>query len=276
MAIPIRTAKEIEGIRAAGALTTGIIRQLSGLCRPGVTTASLARAAESIMLDRGAEPVMRDQTNAAGERFPFAASICVNEEVGIGLPGPRRIRPGDVVGIDVALRYGGWCADAASTVVVPGETARSPSELVGPARCHAVASIHPTAGLPSLDFIAQSVRGIFRRAIERLRPGLAWPQVVSAIARDAGQAGLTLLPDFGAHGVGTDLHESPELTPATDLVLRPGMVLAVEPVFVTGSPDLVDLLDGWGAATADRGVAFHEERTIALTRAGPVVLAGPL
>lgn len=252
MAIAIRTAKEIDGVRTAGLLATEIIRQLSHHCRPGVTTASLARTAESIMRSHEAEPVMCRQTNAAGERFPFAASICINEEVGVGLPGPRRIRPGDVVSIDVALRLDGWCADAATTIVMPGERS------------------------PRLAEVSRTVRDILGRAIERLRPGARWLEVAASLAWDARQSGLTLVPDFGAHGVGRELHEPPELAPATDLVLRPGMVLAIEPVFVTGAANLVDLLDGWGAATKDRGIAFHEERTIAVTRAGPVVLAGSM
>lgn len=268
MAIPIKSPREIEAIRRAGRLLWSVLGGAVRDARVGVTTGELDARIAAAMGEAGAEPVLLGLRRQDGPPFPACSSISVNEEVVHAVPGVRILRTGDVVTIDAALRRGGWCADAARTLVVGEETNEGVAGLVHAARA-------------CLD-----------AAIAAMTPGAAWSAAAGAAASAARAAGVRLVRTYAGHGIGRTLHEPPEAgfldagsgrgwARGQDFILRPGMVLTVEPIVTEGAgdgsddPGLIGTDDGWTVLARDRSRACHEERTVAVTRGGPVVLTGP-
>lgn len=253
MAIPIKSPRDIEGVRCAGRLLSRILDDAVSDMRPGVSTASLNDMIRAMMLAEDAEPLMQ------AEGFPGAVSITINEEVTHAPPGPRLIREGQIVTVDAALRFGGWCADAARVTVVGG------------------------VGDPEHRRLAAAARDAIRNGLAAMGPGVPWSRVRRTIAATAEAAGFRLMPTCSGHGIGRALHEPPEASFAEnrsgqrasacqDFVLRPGMVLTIEPVLVVGRPEPLVLEDAWTVVTADRSAAAHEEETVAVTGTGVSVL----
>lgn len=253
MAIPIKSPRDLDAMRRAGDALAAVLRDTMRMLRPGLTTAEIDAAVRARIAAVGAEPVMLE----AG--FPGAASITIDEEVSHAPPGPRVLRGGQVVTVDAALRLNGWCADAARVAVV--------GEPAGPDRAR----------------LAAAARGAVRAAVAAAGPGVRWSAVSRAALGEAARAGCRVVPDCPGHGIGRGLHEAPEASFAgfesgqegsacQDFVLRPGMVLTIEPVLVLGRPDTVVLDDAWTVVTADRSAAAHEEETVAVTGTGVLVL----
>ncbi len=276
MPIPIKSPGDIVAMGRAGALAWRIVTEAVESVRVGVTTAELDDLIAGRMAASGAEAVLKGFRCGGGPAFPACSSICVNEEVVHGVPGDRILRDGDLVTIDLALRLDGWCADVARALVV-GSRSDGPS---GPDRF----SVSPA--------LAQSAARCVNAGLAAMAAGRRWSEVARAVAGEAGASGVRLVGAYAGHGIGRDLHEPPEAwlgdgTPATgpegagaqDFVLRPGMVLTLEPIVMEGlgaegRAALIALDDGTVLA-GDRHRACHEERTVAITRAGPVVLTGP-
>lgn len=262
--IRIASPRDLDEIARAGALLDAILRQALARVAPGVTTASIDAFIRERMRETGAEPVMEREHSPRGGVFGHACSVTVNEEVMHAPPGPRRLREGDVFTIDAALRLNGWCVDAARCGMVSGESAR--------------VAHHDQIELP------HTAKRLLAALIEAMVPGRRWSEAWVA-AMQACRADARVIPGFAAHGVGRELHEAPAIEictdpvghaplPRQDLVLRPGMVLAIEPILMagTGAAETVELDDGWTIATRTRGRACFEEETVAVTRRGPRVL----
>jgi methionyl aminopeptidase len=265
MAIWLRSPAEIDRMRRAGALLAEILREGAERFTPGITTREVDALIQHRIRSAGAEPVMLNYRGQRSEAppFPGAAAICINEEVVHCPPGPRIVREGDIATIDCALSLDGWCADAAVTVAV-GETE------------------------PGRAKLASGAGRVLEEAIAAVGPGVWWSSIAATARRAAEAEGLWLLPDFSGHGIGSALHEPPcaafELPQigrtasgvrspgGLDFLLRPGMTFTIEPVLVPGRTRVLGLDDGWTTVTADRSPAAHEERTIAVTRAGIQVL----
>ena len=275
MAIPLKSPRDIDAMRRAGAVLWGVLSDAAASARPGTTTRALDALIAGRIRSAGAEPVMR----AAG--FPGAASITLNEEVVHAPPGPRILRGGDIATIDASLRLDGWCVDAATTVRV-GTAWHS--------------------GVLKLQLAATEA---LSAAIAVIAPGRRWSEVAEAAAGVARRATCSLVVEYAGHGIGRNLHEPPAAPfhwdsggdgsqpvalpvppirpdsgghppPARqDFILRPGMVLTIEPVLVLGRPEVLGLDDAWTVVTADRSAAAHEERTVAVTRGGALVLTAP-
>ena len=252
MAIPIKSPADIEGMRRAGALLWRILEDCLLHARAQATTSSIESLIASRIVEAGADPVMR----TGG--FPGAASITVNEEVAHAPPGPRRLREGDLVTIDASLRLDGWCADAARAFAV-GDPTPQASRLLG------------------------AVRASMESVIAAIRPGVRWSQVARAVLPPPGGS---VIREYAGHGIGRALQEPPAApflpnssgqmpSAGQDFVLRPGMVLTVEPVLALGRPEVLGLDDAWTVVTADRSAAAHEERTVAVIRGGALVLTAP-
>jgi methionyl aminopeptidase len=278
IAIWLKSPDEIDRLHRAGAVLSDILRDAADEVRPGRTTAQVELFIREAIEKVGAEPVMLGYRGTKGDAppFPSAAAVCINEEVVHAVPGPRLFRTGDIATVDCALRYGGWCADAAISMVV-GQEARGAGEAGSPG----AESGH--------DRLAAAVRRVVIVAIEACGPGVPWSEVVRAAVRAAETEGYWLLPDFAGHGIGRNLHETPgagfeiELRGSSDapksggaagldFVLRPGMTFTIEPVLVSEPTRVLGLDDGWTTVTADRSAAAHEEHTVAITRAGVRVL----
>lgn len=268
MPIHLKSPGEIAAMRRAGEAAWSLIESALARARPGDTTAEVAARLASDIAAIGAEPILQGRSAGAGPPFPACCCICVNEEALHGIPGPRILRDGDVISVDLALRLDGWCADAASAAIV------------GRAQ-------------PGLSARLAAARAVVDAGIATMTPGARWSAVARAAEEAAASAGLRLAAGYAGHGIGRDLHEppaaplwhpwtGPEAVRVQDFALRPGMVLTIEPVLILGGrsgsgsdrPELVELDDGFTVVTGDRAPACHEERTVAVTREGPVVLTG--
>jgi methionyl aminopeptidase len=243
----LRTPDEIALIDRACAIVHEVLDALARAAVPGVTTAELDRIAAEGARARGAAPAFLGYHG-----YPASLCVSVNDEVVHGIPSPtRRLAAGDVVGLDFGVVADGWFGDAARTVAV-GRVAPAAARL--------------------LEVGAEALR----RAVGAALPGGTTGDVGAAVQRWVEGQGFSVVRDFVGHGIGRRLHEPPHVpnygTPGTGERLRPGMVLALEPMVNAGAPDVEQLDDGWTAVTADGSLSAHFEHTVAITEKGPVVL----
>jgi methionyl aminopeptidase len=256
MAITLRSRREIEMMRRAGALVASVLSKLQEIAAPGVTTADLDALALRMTVDAGAEALFKG-VRSAQARIPFPGAICasVNEQVVHGIPSRDMVlRKGDILSIDFGVRLGGYCGDAAVTTPI-GEISEDKRRLVE---------------------ITREVLGI---AIARIRPGIRWSRIAGLMQRHAESAGFSVVRDFVGHGIGTRMHEDPKVPNfvseellAEDIVLAPGMVLAVEPMINAGGSSVRTLGNGWTVVTRDGACSAHFEHTIAVVEGGCEVL----
>ena len=272
--IALRSSAEIDSIRAAGALAARALDAARGACIAGAMTIDIDRAAEQAIRQGGGEPLFlgyRGSSSRAGgaDRPAYPASTCVsvNEELVHGVPGTRMIRNGDLVSIDVGVRLDGWCADTATTVAV-GQVAAERRAML---ECAELMLAHAIAGIA---------------------PGRRWSGIVAELESIAERAGYAIAADFVGHGIGRALHEAPQV-PCTlskafvehnDFTLRPGMVLAIEPMLVLETPRRVGddarlvnpacrlASDGWTVTVDSEAPSCHVEHTVVVTRDGAEIL----
>lgn len=257
MAIIRKSPQQIERIRRSGRLVHEALRRCREACRPGATTAQISAAAQSVIDETpGAVALFKDHPaqNTAVRPFPAVTCISVNEEVVHGIPGNRVIRDGDIVSIDFGVRHEGWCGDAATTILVGNVSAENRR-------------------------LCEVTEHVLRIAIENARPGRAWSRIARQMQSYAERAGLGIVRDYVGHGIGASMHEDPKVPNYVsdelrkrDFELRPGMVLAVEPMCLAGGEEVKVLNDGWTVVTADGKYAAHYEHTIAVTETGCEVL----
>lgn len=248
--IELRTAEEIARIRDAAAIVQEVLAEVAAAAAPGVTTAELDRVAARGTAARGATPAFLGYHG-----YPAVLCVSVNDEVVHGIPSDRRaLAEGDVVGLDFGVSFHGWFGDAARTVPV-GRVSPQAARLLA-------------VGEEAL-----------RRGVAAAVPGARLGDVGAAVQRWVEGQGCSVVRDFVGHGIGRKLHEPPQVpnygAPGTGLRLRPGMVLAIEPMVNAGRPGVRTLDDGWTAVTEDGSLSAHFEHTVAVTEEGPVVLSQP-
>jgi methionyl aminopeptidase len=248
--VELKSASEISGIREACLIVHEVLREVLAAVAPGVTTLELDRMAERGALSRGARPAFKGYHG-----YPHAACISVNEEVVHGIPSARRLVEGDIVGIDFGVCYRGFFGDSAYTVAVGREVAAGARALL------------------------DAAREALARAVAAARPGAHLGDIGFAVESYVESCGYSVVREFVGHGIGRKLHEGPPVPnfgrPGTGLTLRPGMVLAVEPMVNAGRPEIRTLDDGWTAVTADGSLSAHFEHTIAITPGGAEILSLP-
>jgi methionyl aminopeptidase len=255
VAIVLKSSHEIEKMRAAGRIVHRVLQQCQELCVPGVTTREIDEEAYRIFTAAGGRGLFKNYpTYRPSEGFPSNLCISVNEVVVHGIAGDRKIQDGDIVGIDCGVQLDGWCGDSAVTV------------MVGNVR-------------PEVRELCETTRHVLELAIENMRPGRTWSQVARLMQGYAERAGLSVVRDFVGHGIGQKMHEDPKVPNFVsrelirhDIMLREGMVLAVEPMCNLGGKDVVTLDDGWTVITLDRQPSAHYEHTVAVTADGADVL----
>lgn len=254
--IILKSAREIELIRAAGRVVHGVLNQTRELARPGVSTAELNAAAEELIKEAGGVPLFKGVRNPQA-KFPFPAALCtsINEELVHGIPGDRRLVEGDVLSVDCGVRLAGYCGDSATTIAI-GTVSTEAQHL--------------------LDVTWRALEV----AIEEICPGRMWSEVARKIQVLVESEKLSIVRDFVGHGVGREMHEEPKVPnywsdkqQPLDFELVPRMVLAVEPMVNLGT-HLVGYGDdsGWVVVTRDRKYAAHFEHTLAVTDTGVDVL----
>lgn len=244
--INIRTHDEIELIRESGRLVAGALDLASELVGPGVETGALDREIEEYIIGNGATPEFKGY-----QGFPAAICASINEEVVHGIPGARALRNGDIIGIDVGVRKNGYVADGARTFAIGGITERT-------------------------ELLVEVTKKALNKAISMVREGVHLSDLSHAIQRMAEDAGFSVVRVLTGHGVGTELHEEPEIPnygdPGRGPVLKAGMILAIEPMLNAGAPEVETLADNWTVVTADRHRSAHFEHTMAVTTRGVHIL----
>ena len=244
--IELKTPSEVDAMRRIGRIVAGLLAHVADLVRPGLKTKALDEAAAAYLKAAGAQPAFLGYRG-----FPATICVSVNEEVVHGIPGPRTIRDGDLVSLDVGGLLEGWYADAATTVPV-GSVPPEARRLVEATQRALDAGIACAIVGNRVSDISRAVQGVVEGA------------------------GLGVVREFVGHGIGHALHEDPPIPnfvpPHGGPRLAAGMVLAIEPMVTLGRSEVEVLRDGWTAVTRDRSLAAHVEHTVAVTEHGPEVL----
>jgi methionyl aminopeptidase len=248
--IILKTTAEIDLMREAGRIVAGCLELGRKLIGPGLRLEDLDAEIESYIEKQGAKPSFKGYMG-----YPASTCVSVNEEVVHGIPGPRALRDGDIVGLDVGAIWRGYHADAARTF--------------------AVGRVDPEARRLMI-----TTRESLEKGIEQARAGNRLSDISHAIQTHAEAAGYSVVRNLVGHGIGQALHEKPQVPnygpPGMGPRLRAGMVLALEPMINVGGPDVYTKADRWTIVTADGSLSAHYEQTVAIGPEGPEVLTGTL
>jgi methionyl aminopeptidase len=256
MAITLRSRREIELMRNAGAVVADVLLKLKEMAEPGVTTARLDQVALQMAADAGAEVLFKG-VRSPMSKIPFPGAICasINEQVVHGIPSDKtKLKDGDILSIDFGVRLNGYCADAAVTIAI-GSISDDKRSLI------------------------DLTKYILDTAISKSEPNVKWSVIAAKMQELAESAGFSVVKDFVGHGIGKNMHEEPKVPNfvsrellTNDIVLAEGMVLAVEPMVNAGSSAVRTLKNGWTVVTVDGKCSAHYEHTIAVVENGCEVL----
>lgn len=248
------TEKELAAFRTSGKILAAALTKLCTMTREGVTAAELDLAAEKMIRAQGGEPTFLGYT-PGGSAYPFPAALCisVNEEVVHGIPSEERVlKNGDVVSLDLGVTYEGYITDAARTVVVGGKETEDQTRLIA------------------------AVKEALKEATRAARVGNHVGDIGAAVSAVAKKYHLGVVRELGGHGVGKKLHEKPHIAnygmPGKGAELVENMVLALEPIFTLGSPDVYVESDGYTYKTRDGSLAAHVEDTFIVTKNSAEIL----
>lgn len=245
--IVLKSARELALMRRGGHVLADVMDRLRATVKPGMSTLEIDQDIEAFIAKQGARPAFKGYRG-----FPATVCISINEEVVHGIPSAsRRIKEGDIVGLDLGCIVEGYYADCAFTLAV-GEIPASVQKL--------------------LDVTCESLD----LAIKECWPGRRLSDVSHAVQSHVEAHGLSVVRAFVGHGIGRALHEEPQVPnfgdPGRGPQLKPGMVLAIEPMVTMGSWEVKILDDGWTAVTKDGSLAAHFEHTVTVTEDEPEVL----
>ncbi len=245
-----KSPEEIAKMRAAGRIVAGTIDRVLAKVRVGVTTAELDEVAETYIREQGATPSFLGYGQP-----PFPASICtsINDEIVHGIPSTKRtVKDGDLVKLDFGAIWQGFHADSAVTVIVGDAHSAEAEKLV------------------------RVTEDALEAGISQIRAGGRLSDVGAAVQQVAEGAGFSVVREYVGHGIGRSLHEDPQIPnygdPGRGPQLKPGLVVAVEPLFNAGGWETRVLADDWTVVTDDGSLSAHFEHTIAVTENGPEVL----
>ncbi len=247
MAIIVKSRDEREKMREAGHMVAEILAKLRSAVRPGITTADLDAIAAAELKQRGARASFLGYHG-------YPASVCtsVNDEIVHGIPGKRVLKDGDIISIDFGAIYNGWHGDSAITVPV-GEVSSEVKRLL------------------------KVTEDALYRGIAAARAGNRVQDIGRAVQSFVEAEGFSVVRQYGGHGVGRSMHEDPQVLNYIEPgypnpLLRPGMVIAIEPMVTLGEKETQVLLDKWTVVTADGSYAAHFEHTVAITEGDADIL----
>jgi methionyl aminopeptidase len=244
--IILKSKSEIDKMAIACHIVAEVLEMLVRAARPGLTTLELDALAERGIRTRGGVPAFKGYRG-----FPNTLCVSLNEQVVHGIPSKRRLRTGDIIGLDLGAKWEGYYGDAAVTIPVghiPAET----------------------------ECLLTTAREALYSGVKEGSPGKHLSDISHAIQCYAETRGYSVVRAFVGHGIGTALHEEPQVPnfgpPGRGPRLKPGMVLAIEPMVNIGHADVEILEDGWTVVTADGQLSAHFEHTVAITDEGPQIL----
>lgn len=244
--IVIKTPDQVEGIRKSCKIAAAILSEIEGLVKPGVTTSFLNSIAEKRVEEHGVLPAFKGYRG-----FPYAICASVNEQIVHGFSNNSPLKEGDILSVDFGVVKDGWYSDTALTIPV-GKISEETNKLLTVTECA----------------IKEALR--FAHAYKRVGD-ISW-----AIENYVRSYGFSVVENFVGHGVGKNLHEEPSIpnfgVKGDGMMLKVGMVIAIEPMVTAGSSDNKTLSNGWTVVTKDGSLAAHFEHTIAITENGPEIL----
>lgn len=244
--IILKSKSEIAKMRVACRIVAEVLQEVAQAVRPGISTLELDALAERGIRSRGAVPAFKGYRG-----FPNSLCVAVNEQVVHGIPSKRRLKEGDIIGLDLGAIWDGYYGDSAVTVPV-GRIA------------------------PAIARLLTITREALYAGINEVKPGKHLSDISHAIQKHAETQGYNVVRTFVGHGIGTALHEEPQVPnfgpPGRGPRLKAGMVLAIEPMVNIGDADVEILDDGWTVVTADGQWSAHFEHTVAVTEDGPDIL----
>lgn len=254
MGVVRKSPAEIEKMRAAGRVVGQILAALREAAKPGVSTGDLDDLATQLIAQHGVKSAFKGY-GPPGQKFPGVICSSINEEIVHGIPSKKRIlRDGDIVSLDFGISKDGWFGDSAFTMAI-GTISEEAQRL--------------------LDVTERSLHV----GIEQVVAGNRVYDIGAAIQEYVESEGFSVVRDFVGHGIGRSLHEDPQVPNygpgGQGIRLRPGMVLAIEPMVTQGTWEVEVLDDNWTAVTADRKLSAHFEHTVAVTENGPRILTLP-
>lgn len=242
----LKRPEEIDKMRASGRILAACLHHLAETVRPGLTTLDLDREADTFIRDHGCTPGFLGY-----QGFPNSLCVSVNDEVVHGMPGARVLEEGDLVSLDCGLILDGWWAD--SGLSVPCGAAR-----------------------PEVLRLIEVTREALQRGITAAQPGNYIGDIGHAVQTFVESEGYSVVRQYVGHGIGRNMHEPPQVPnygrPGTGNRLKPGYVLAIEPMVNAGRADVRTLDDNWTVVTVDGAISAYAEHTVAVTESGPEVL----
>lgn len=244
--ILLKSEAEVREMKVPGEIVGGAHRRVREILRPGISTAEIDREVDSYIRDHGGQPAFKGYRG-----YPASVCVSVNDEVVHGIPGKKILKDGDIIGVDIGVKAGGFYADAAQTLPVggiPGEASR----------------------------LLRVTREALYLGIEKARAGNRLGDVSYAIQAHVESAGFSVVRSLVGHGIGRSMHEDPQVpnygSPGQGALLKPGMVLAIEPMVNAGGHEVEVLDDKWTVVTADGSLSAHFEHSVAVTENGPMIL----
>ena len=248
--ITYKSAREIAKMRDAGLVVWLAHQRVATMVGPGVTTAEINRQIQMTFQEYGATPLFLNYPPDSPRPFPAETCISVNEQVVHGIPNNRKLKAGDIVKVDTGCSIAGWCGDAAVT--------------------------HPIGAVSAkIQNLLDVTRAALNGAIEALRECQKWSEVSQRIEGIVHPHGFGIVESLVGHGIGQKLHEAPDVPNyhdpewKNDFFIRPGLVLAIEPMINMGTKDVHESRDGWTIVSRDRSFSAHFEHTVAITDSGP-------
>lgn len=246
--LTIKNAADIEKMKAAGRLTEDVLKLMAEMAKPGVTTEELDKAAEELIRSRGGFPSCLGYNG-----YPKTICTSVNEQVVHGIPGKYRLKDGDIVSCDVVAKLDGFHGDATRTLLI-GDVTEETRRLV------------------------KVTEECFFEGLKFARVGYRISDISAAIQKHAESNGYGVVRDMIGHGIGREMHESPDVPNyvggryGRGIRLIPGMTIAIEPMINMGTWQIKLMPDGWTAVTADGKPSAHYENTVAITDGDPIIL----
>lgn len=242
----IKTSEQIKLMKESGRIVALVHSELKKIIRPGVSLIELDQIAEKIILKESGIPIFKGY-----DGFPSSICTSINEVMVHGIPDQYKLKEGDMISIDVGVKKADWCADAAFTIGV-GRISKKAQKILSTTK-------------EALD-----------SAIKFVKPGIKLGELGKHIESFAIKNGFTVARDFVGHGIGREMHEEPYVPNYEfkgGMVLKEGMTICIEPMFIDGKDDLfIDPFDKWTVRTKHRGLTTHEESTVYITKNGGEIL----